>query len=220
MILGLILLFLVPGEALWRTLRKKPVRPRTTRYRLTIARALALLLGLVVVSHAEHVTAAALGIGTHLESGGYIGLVISLCLVGGLTLSTMLAKPKIQGGDRRQAADIFPENFQELTLFLVMTPLIGFAWELLYRGYLLWWLTPLVGLPIAIFCSGLAYGLAHGWKNFRESFPSIVAAFLFAIGYALTSSLWWLIIIHIALPIIGYLAARRIAATQDEATMV
>ncbi|WP_169801038.1 CPBP family intramembrane metalloprotease, partial [Novosphingobium naphthalenivorans] len=80
-------------------------------------------------------------------------------------------------------------------------------------------LTPLAGLPLAIFCSGLAYGLAHGWKNFRESFPSIVSAFLFAIGYALTSSLWWLIFIHVALPFIGYLTARRITAAQDETAM-
>ncbi|WP_157081320.1 hypothetical protein, partial [Novosphingobium naphthalenivorans] len=141
MILGFILLFLVPAEALWRSLSRKSARPRPTRYRLTIAKALILLLGLLVVARTEHITAAALGIGTHLGPGGYIGLAISLCLVGGLTLSARLAKPKITKRNRRQAADIFPENSQELRLFLIMTPLIGFAWELLYRGYLLWWLT-------------------------------------------------------------------------------
>ena len=116
-----------------------------------------------------------------------------------------------------QSDVMIPEGSLELKYFIVLVLIIGFAWEILFRGFLLWWLAPIVGMPIAILTSGLSYGLAHGWKSARRGFASIVSAILFAIGYALTGSLWWLIIIHIAMPTVGYFALRRQRVAQREA---
>ena len=80
---------------------------------------------------------------------------------------------------------------------------------MLYRGFLLWWLTPLVGIIGAVVLASLAYGLAHGWKSRWEGLGSIASAFLFTIGFAVTGSLWWLIAIHTGLPLIALLANWR-----------
>ncbi|HET6536339.1 MAG TPA: CPBP family intramembrane glutamic endopeptidase [Sphingomicrobium sp.] len=207
--LGFVLLFAVPAAALWRSWSKRPSRSQASRYRATITRAFALLLALLVVSRLERISPAELGIGTHLGVGGWIGLAIAIAVVGGLTIAMLMTKADPKKVYSRSAEAMMPKGQREARLFLFLVPLIGFAWELLYRGYLLWWLTPLVGTPVAVLSASAAYGLAHGWKNVRESLPSLISAFLFTTGYALTRSLWWLIIIHMGLPLIGYLEFRR-----------
>lgn len=218
--LGFVLLLVMPGEALWRDWSKRPARSQERRYRATIARALALLFALLMVARIEGINGAELGIGTQLGIGGFIGLAIALVVVGGLTAATLLARPDPAKVRRHPTNALMPEGPREVRLFLLLTPLVGFAWELLYRGYLLWWLTPLIGAPLAVIGASVSYGLAHGWKNARESFPSIVSAFLFTIGYALTGSLWWLIVIHMGLPLIGYLATHRAAAMRSNKAAV
>ena len=213
--LAFVLLLVMPGEALWRDWSKRRGHSLAHRYSATIARALALLVALVIVAKIEGITAAELGIGIRLGIGGFVGLAIALLVVSGLTAATLLAKTDPAKVERHQTHGLMPNNPHELRLFLVLTPLIGFAWELLYRGYLLWWLTPFLGIPLAVSCASVSYGLAHGWKNAREGFSSIAAAFLFTIGYAITGSLWWLIIIHIGLPLIGFMATHRATASRN-----
>jgi len=208
-VLGLVLLILVPAEALWRDWSSSPPRSQMRRYGTTIAKALALLLGLLWVAQTNGITANQLGLGTKLSTGGWIGLAIALMVACGLAVAAVRAKPDPKKLERHRTSALLPNGPRELRLFLLLVPLIGFAWELLYRGFLLWWLVPITGTGGAILLASLAYGLAHGWKNARESAPSIVSALLFTTGYALTGSLWWLIIIHIALPLIGYIALRR-----------
>lgn len=82
------------------------------------------------------------------------------------------------------------------------------GWEILYRGFILL-LTPNTGLPIAITISALAYGIAHGYRSPKQLIASIVSAFAFTIAYALTHSLWWLIVIHAGLPLSAVPAALR-----------
>ena len=57
-----------------------------------------------------------------------------------------------------------------------------------------------------------AYGAAHGYKNPRQFAGSIAASFAFAIGYALTGSLWWLIVLHAAAPVTMLFTVKKIQA--------
>jgi membrane protease YdiL (CAAX protease family) len=82
-----------------------------------------------------------------------------------------------------------------------MGAVAGVAWEVLFRGYLLWALTPRVGIVGAVFVASVAYGVAHGYKSPRQFTSSLVSALLFTIAYALTHSLWWLMLIHGGLPV-------------------
>lgn len=208
-VLGLVLLLAVPAEALWRSLSKQPPRPQHRRYRATIFEALALLAMLFAVAQINDITPTALGLGFTLGRAGWIGFAIAVALIGGLALVTMLAKPDAGKAEAHRESGMLPESPRELRLFLLMTPLIGFAWEALYRGYLLWWLAPLIGVPASVLLASLAYGFAHGWTGARQSFGSFASALLFTLGYVLTGNLWWLVVIHIGLPLVGFLALYR-----------
>lgn len=208
-ILGLILLVLVPAEAVWRSRERRPPRPKLARYRTTIVKAASLLGFLLLTAYTSGMSASDLGLGFDLQTPGLIGFAISTVVCSGLIISTLLAKAPAPGAQANDT-DIFkPEGPVELTHFIFLVLLIGFAWEVLYRGFLLWWLVPMVGTILAVILAGLSYGLAHGWEDSRKGVASIISALLFSTAFALTGSLWWLILIHVTLPIVGFLAIRK-----------
>jgi len=215
-ILGLLLVVALPLRALWNSRSGKSPRTRTRRYLATIAEISALLTGLLLVVHLNGIGPAALGLAWPPPPAGQAGLVVAAVLTIGFLGAVLYAKPK--SGSAREAAAIaeLPKSRDEMLAYLAFTPFAGFGWEILYRGFLLWWLTPLVGLVGAVVIASFAYGLAHGWKNRTQGLGSILSAFLFTIGYAITGSLWWLIAVHSALPLIGLLAGWRSRTTQAE----
>lgn len=116
-------------------------------------------------------------------------------------------------------------QLRDLPIMMPTTPLetmaccvtlIGMSaiWEILFRGYLLLVLTPVIGLPAAVVLAAVSYGAGHGYKNPRQFFGSIAAAFAFTIGYALTGNLWWLIILHAAAPVSMLFVMRKVRTNE------
>jgi membrane protease YdiL (CAAX protease family) len=175
-----------------------------------------LLLALVAVAVVEGFGAAELGLAWPPPRAGMIGLGIAAVVIAGFALAVLLMKSKRPSAREQAAMAQLPPGRDELLAYLAFTPFAGFGWEILYRGFLLWWLTPLVGIVAAVVIASVAYGLAHGWKSRAEGIGSIVSAFLFTIGFAVTGSLWWLIAVHTALPLVGLLAGRRARDTLRE----
>lgn len=194
---------------MWRSLGNGPNKPRLRRYRATIAKALFLMAFLVVAARVEGFSIDDLGLELALGTGGLIGLGVASALVIAMVVATTKASSNGSNEKLSEATEIMPQTDQETRVFIFLSVVIGFAWEVLYRGFLFWWLTPMTGVVGAVLIAGVAYGLAHGWENHRQGVGSIVSALLFCTGYALTGSLWWLIVIHIALPLIGLMAMRK-----------
>ena len=221
MIAGWLLALLLVVGLPWRALRSgrsgKPARSRVRRYIGTIAEIAVLLLGLAVVAFLNGAGAADLGLAWPPPRAGVIGLLIAALLIACLLGATLFFKPRRQSAREDEAMRELPRDRGELLAYLAFTPFAGFGWEILYRGFLLWWLTPLVGIAGAVVIASLAYGLAHGWKTRAMGLGAIASAFLFTIGFAVTGSLWWLIAIHTALPLVGLLAGRRARTGQMEA---
>ncbi len=63
----------------------------------------------------------------------------------------------------------------------------------------------------SVLLPALAYGVAHGYRGRTRFIGSIVSALLFTLGFVLTRSLWWLILIHIGLPLFGAFAQQRLS---------
>ncbi|WP_174280593.1 CPBP family intramembrane glutamic endopeptidase, partial [Sphingomonas bacterium] len=101
------------------------------------------------------------------------------------------------------AALMMPRGRRETGWFLAFAIGVGGGWEVLYRGYLFWSLAPLTGGLGAVAAMALSYGVAHGYRGPGALAASIAGALFFAGGYALTGSLWWLIVLHVGLPLIG-----------------
>lgn len=225
LLLALYLLILFPVLNLWRSLRpkkQKPVRPRWQRYWSLSWHALALLAVLALGSKQAGYGMPELGFDLPLSTAGAWGLGFAVLLVGGLfvagTFLDARKSPEVRAAQERKLLESplpWPRTPAEAIAFGASMTLMTAAWEILYRGFLLRLLAPMVGLPVAIAASALAYGAGHGYKNPKQLIGSVISAFVFTIAYALTHSLWWLILIHAGLPLSAIPAALRAQRAQS-----
>lgn len=209
-ILAFLLLIVLPARALWRDwVPPKTQTSNTSRYLTTIAMVGGLL---VLLASSWLVTTrpiAALGLAPPLTMPALIGLTISMTFIATLIPVIMRRKSASGSTDMKGAGQILlPETPREIRLFVLFALVVGFGWEVLYRGFLLIYLQPHVGLVAAVIASAVTYGAAHGFKSLAQFAGSIVAAFAFTLGYVLTDNLWWLIILHASLPLMGLLTSR------------
>lgn len=107
------------------------------------------------------------------------------------------------------ADDPFPRTTMERAGYVLFAFAAGSGWEILYRGFLLWFLTPLLGIIAAVGLAALAYGVAHGVKDRRMLMASIASALVFTVAFAMTRELWWLMLIHTGLPLIALKTSRE-----------
>jgi len=213
--LAFYLIFVYPSAQLWRSLRQRdaPKRPRGQRYLSSIRTIGLALLALLATCWWSGHTARDLGLAIPASGSALWCLLISFI---GLTALYFTSKAKVspeKAADMRaraNASDMMPGTRSELKLFLLTTLFIGAGWELLYRGFLTLVLTPFIGVWGAVLVGGLAYGMAHGYKSPGQLTASIVSALLFGTGYVATGSLWWLIAIHIGLPLLGAVSSYHI----------
>lgn len=208
-LLAILLLGVVPIRALWRSRTNQPSsKPKTTRYLTTISMVAGLLILLTVDWLAMGRAAMALGLGTPRTTPALIGLGVAAALLAVLGLVSRRGSASARADVVQARRELLPETPSEVRLFLLFAAAVGFGWEVLYRGFLLLYLQPHIGLTGAVVTAALAYGLAHGFKGWGQFAGSIVAAFAFTIGYAMTGNLWWLILLHTALPLLGLFTGR------------
>lgn len=208
--LALYLVLILPIRHVWRSIRPDdaPKRELIPRYLESMRDIGLTLLVLLAICWWNGYSAADMGLAAP-TAGAPLW-----CLVAAAVAMTALL-----GGSYIQAARMTPDKVAEMVektrdagmpgsaaearVFFPLAVMIGAGWELLYRGFLLLVLTPWIGGWGAVVVSGLAYGAAHGYKNPKQFALSIAAALLFATGYLLSGSLWWLMVIHIAMPLSG-----------------
>ena len=207
-LLGLLLVLVLPALQMGRSLRPETSpKTRLSRYWQTIAIATGLMAMLTVVWSASGRDLETLGFDSPLSQAGLIGLGLASGLLITLVISTLARSPEASDANE-SALEMLPATTAELCVFFAFCCIIGIAWEVLYRGYLMWWLEPRLGTAFAVVVAAMAYGLGHGVKNIRQTLGSLMAAFAFTIGFVMTRSLWWLILLHAGLPMISVLAMR------------
>lgn len=210
-ILIAILVAVLPAEALWKTLRA-PDRPKpsiTTRLLRSIRVIVVLTAFLAVLWWWAARPIALLGLDLPVSTTGLIGLGAAAAILG---LLAVLARSAKATAGREVSSDLLPRTQNEKTVFVGFALAAGIGWELLYRGYLLWALTPWLGTAGAVTVAAIGYGLGHGSKGAASLAGAVVSSFLFTIAYALTGSLWWLMLLHAGLPLILMLSATGRAA--------
>lgn len=211
--LAFYLVFILPGRHIWRSVRPddKPRRPVAERYLASMRDIGIMLLVLLAICWRNGYGAADMGLAAPTAGAPLWCLIaaavaMTALLAGGAIHSARMAPAKAAEALDKGRDTGMPASAAELRLFIPLAVMIGCGWELLYRGFLLLVLTPCIGAWGAVAVSGLAYGAAHGYKNPRQFSLSVAAALLFAAGYLLSGSLWWLMVIHIVLPLSGALS--------------
>lgn len=183
--------------------------PRLQRYRRALLLALALDAALAIDWSIGGRSLVTLGLDTPLSVAGRYGLILAAVALGLLALFTATARARGAAQPPADALDMLPQTPQETRLFLLLSLVLGVSWELLFRGYLLWSLTPLLGAGGAVAVAALAYAAGHGFKSPGKLIGSLISALAFTTAYALSHSLWWLMALHAGLPIIGVAIGRR-----------
>ncbi|WP_317202652.1 CPBP family intramembrane glutamic endopeptidase [Janthinobacterium sp.] len=209
-LLSIYLIIIFPCYKLWTNHHKnKNTNTRMHRYIKTIV-LIALPLAALLASYWSSGRAPdALGLDVPVSRAGQWGIIFALALLialavaGSLRQKSLTDKKRIEYLALIKNDELMPRTHGELWTFAIATLFIGVGWEILYRGFLLSTLPPMIGTAGAVVLSALAYGAAHGYKNPRQLTASILAALLFALAFCASKSLWWLMLVHIGLPFIG-----------------
>jgi len=102
-----------------------------------------------------------------------------------------------------RVAAISPRKASELPAFFGVSLTAGFCEELLFRGFLIWALQPLVGLWLAAVLSALLFGAAHAYQGLDGVIRTGLFGLVFTAIVLLTRSLWPAIVLHAVVDAMG-----------------
>lgn len=195
----------------------KPALPVLQSYWKQGRYILILLAVFVLVCWQEQHSASQLGLAIPPTPAGIWGLGIVLALLMTLHILGKRAESKLTPQDRitqqekmRELPFPMPQTGVEIAAYFITMVGMTTVWEVFFRGYLLLVLTPHTGLPLAVILAAVSYGAGHGYKSLKQFIGSIGVSLAFTIGYALTGSLWWLIVLHAAAPTMMFFAVRKL----------
>jgi len=174
---------------------------RSRQYRKTTVRQWSLALVAIAVWFHAGRSAEELGLGAPSGPRFWIGLVVAAALAI-LWRRMFLAAVDDEAGRERLMSQLnavrplLPSSVAELRDFTVLSITAGICEELLFRGYLIWYLAGYVGLPTASVLSGVAFGLGHLYQGRRQAVKIIFVGFVFVLFYIGTGTLWIPMTLH------------------------
>ena len=135
----------------------------------------------------------------HLAFGfGYV-----LILVGVLVLQrrALLRRPDRRARVRKAMAfgvPLMPHTIPERRLFWAVSATAGVCEEIIFRGFLTWYLLAWMGPVMAVIVASIIFGAGHFYLGIAQVPKTAFIGFLFALVVALTGSLWPAMLLHAA----------------------
>jgi membrane protease YdiL (CAAX protease family) len=165
-------------------------------------------------------------IGLLLPSGS--GLAWSLVVLALVTVLLVLQTRAAFGSERGREALrkqllgfgwLLPRDAREMRAFVALCMTAGICEEVLFRGYLLWFLIPKVGVPVSVLLASLSFGLMHAYQGARGIVRTGIVGLTLALIYRLTGSLAAPMIVHALVDWAGGRLSHRLAV-EDRAAAV
>jgi hypothetical protein len=162
-----------------------------------------------------------LGLALHFGWRFWLGLVIALAAMVAMARQArrLLGDTSKQGSLRcllERVLFLLPHTPEELRTFRALSLTAGICEEILFRGYLIWYLSWLMGLWPALLVSSLFFGFAHSYQGASGILRTVLAGLLFALFYLLTRSLWVPLLLHAFIDINSGHAAYTLTQTPEE----
>lgn len=150
------------------------------------------------------------GLGFALELDLWFALGAALTVVGIVVLVMQVRQLGTASTDEideirkriGKLAIMLPQNGNELARFYGVSITAGIVEEVLWRGFLIWYLGQFMPLWAAAVISAIGFGLAHAYQGLANV-PQITAVGAAFTGlYLLTGSIWLPIVLHAAVDIL------------------
>jgi membrane protease YdiL (CAAX protease family) len=199
-----------------RALARNPDAPLISRYLRTMARGWFVVALIALDWHLTRRPSSVLGLDIPPGPGGRLGLVlvtiIALAMIFVLLNLRRFIKPERHDALRTQMRHIkiLPRTTVELIVFLGVAITAGIWEELLYRGFLIWFLGSHFGVVAAVAVSVVLFGIGHIYQGWRGAMNATTLGFLFTVAFVASGSLWWVMVAHALVDIYGGLVAWRV----------
>jgi uncharacterized protein len=133
-----------------------------------------------------------------------LGFVSTLLLIGLLRLQRrwLLARPERIERLRPKllyAEPLLPHTPAERRLFRLVSVTAGVCEEVLFRGFLLWYVAVWTGPVTAVILSSLLFGAGHIYLGLDQAPKTALAGLIFAVLAVTSGSLWPAILLHAAI---------------------
>jgi membrane protease YdiL (CAAX protease family) len=181
---------------------------RVKLYRQTIIMQWIALAVLAVVWYLYGRPLANVGFTTPSGTGFWIGLGVVTLVIAYLLYAWRESKHEKDGKLLAQLESLgdlihfLPQTKRDLNYFVAASITAGTVEEIIYRGFVLWYLSFLMPLWAAILLSSIIFGCGHGYQGISGGIKTGLVGLAFALLYVGTGSIWLPIIAHILLDII------------------
>jgi CAAX protease family protein len=201
-----VLAFLVPFRARFslRRLERATVddlpRVRMRSYRMILAFQWGLALILLAYWWLQRRSWDDLGLVPRIN-GGAIGVAVGIAIVIGIGLAQRRSKPDDATWERlrkrmRKIERLLPRTAAELRWFELVSITAGVCEELLYRGFLIWYLSHWMSIVPAAFLAAAIFGIAHLYQGIGGILRTGALGGFLASIYLLTRSLYLPMVLH------------------------
>ena len=149
-------------------------------------------------------------LGFDLQPDLRFSLAVVLTLAGIAVLLLQLRQVKSASQDEIDAmksrlgnmAIMIPHTRGELARFYGLAVTAGIVEEVLWRGFLIWYLSQFMPLWAAALASAVGFGLAHAYQGIANLPQITLVGAVFAALYVLSGSLWLPMVLHAAVDIL------------------
>lgn len=145
----------------------------------------------------------ALGLGVPGGWGFWIGavVVVALAIVLGLQVAAVRSSPEAQAQVRKQLrgvpALLVPRDVSERREWVGLSLTAGFCEEVLYRGFVMWYLMTWLPGAAAVLVSAVLFGVAHLYLGWGVGvLRATILGVVLGAAYLLTGTLWVSIVLH------------------------
>jgi membrane protease YdiL (CAAX protease family) len=171
------------------------------------------------------------GLSRDLSTLGFVGvggkgfwICAALIAVGSiaLILSTKSGRRLSQSErDKQRAAfgdlgHFLPQDDRDLASFYRVSVTAGIVEEIVFRGFVLWYLTFFMALWPAVLVSSVAFGLGHSYQGFSGIIRTGLIGLAFGTLFVVSGSIWLPIIGHILVDVLQGRQLRELYRDVDE----
>lgn len=189
---------------LMRRVRDGTSLERMRLYRTTMISHWSLLAAALAVWAISGRSWGALGLGLELDAGFLLGVLLTLLGIAVLVLQLRSVGAADDHAIERIAGRfgnlemLLPRSRAELSRFYGLSLTAGVVEEILWRGFLIWYLLQFLPLLPAALVSTVGFGLAHGYQGSRQLPAVTLVGGAFVVLYLVSGSVWLPIVLHAA----------------------